>query len=213
MNRQRPEDLFKLYSNKICALIENEGVIIRPYSNPTLSYFNVLNAEEQAEVLHGLEGYYQICLDVKKASRSLRDTRYFTECALKHLGYSVDPKMLDEIKDHHLIEIYSYSQTQMFRSLLFFDVCSYTLEDLYCRKWYSLYERTPEDHKLVEDLVVKYMSSEPKLPIEVANPQHVIKEKDSLERLSIINKMLWLVPLYKNDKDSAMLLISTVVLP
>ncbi|XGC80016.1 hypothetical protein ACES2L_11820 [Bdellovibrio bacteriovorus] len=210
---KRPEDLFKLYSNKICSLIENEGVIIRPYSNPSLSYFNVLSTEEQNEVLHNLESYYQICLDVKKSSRSLRETRYFTECALNHLGYTVDSQMLDKIEDHHLIEIYSYSQTQMFRSLLFFDVCSYTLEDLYCRKWYSLYERTPEDHKLVEDLVVRYMGSENKVPIAVANPQHVIKEKDSLERLSIINKMLWLVPLYKNEKDVAMLLISTVVLP
>ncbi|UOF01288.1 hypothetical protein [Bdellovibrio reynosensis] len=213
MNSQRPEDLFKHYSHKICGLIENEGVIIRPYANASLSYFNVLTEGEKAEVLHNLESYYQICLDVKKASRSLRDTRYFTECALKNLGYTVDPKMLDEIEDHHLVEIYSYSQTQMFRSLLFFDVCSYTLEDLYCRKWYSLYERTPEDHKLVENLVVKYMGAEKKVPIEVENPQHVIKEKDSLERLSIINKMLWLVPLYKDQKDVAMLLISTVVLP
>ncbi|WP_413612511.1 hypothetical protein [Bdellovibrio sp. HCB-110] len=198
---------FKVHSENICALILDAGLVIRPYSNPSLSFFALLSETEKIEVIRDLQIYYQICLDVKMEGGSLRDPKHFTEKALLRQGLNADPFILEQIKSDNLVEAYTFSGTQIFRTLLFFEVCSYTLEDLYCRKWYHLYERAPEDQKNIEDTIGLFMSN-PDKALEVPNKEHVIHERDSLERLSIRNKMYWMAPLKKEGKTEAILTIA-----
>ncbi|WP_413943123.1 hypothetical protein [Bdellovibrio sp. HCB-162] len=202
---------FKVHSENICALIGETGLVIRPYSNSSLSFFALLPNEEQLQVIRDLQIYYQICLDVKMEGGSLRDPRRFTEKALLRQGLEADSFILDQIRPNHLVEAYSFSQTQIFRTLLFFEVCSYTLEDLYCRKWYNLYERMVEDQRSLEQTLKTFMTDISK-PLEVHNKEHVIKERDSLERLAIRNQMLWMAPLKKDGKTEAILTIATASL-
>ncbi|WII73347.1 hypothetical protein QJS83_05620 [Bdellovibrio sp. 22V] len=204
------EERFRIHASNICALVEEEGIVIRPHARHGLPFFNLLNDDEKLQVIRDLQQYYQICLDVKMNGRSLRDTKFFTLKALERHGFAVDPDLLDKIESNHLVEFYNFLQTQIFRTLLFFEVGSYTLEDLYCRKWYNLYERTPADQAAIEKTAAELFAQ--KKTIRVNNPEHVIKERDSLERLSIRNKLLWASPLKKEGVDVAVILIATASL-
>ncbi|CAE80656.1 hypothetical protein AB1A79_13185 [Bdellovibrio bacteriovorus] len=205
---------FKILSENISALIEEEGLLVRPYGHATLPYFNLLTAEEQEQVLRDILIYFQVCTDVKSQNGSLKDTRLFTEKAIHRLGVSVDPFILEQIQPHHLIEIYTQAQTQIFRSLKFFEVCSYSLEDLYCRKWYHLYQRSPEDQEKLESDIGLFYSQSPMRTLKATAPEHTIRATTSLERNEIITQILWLSPLFSNTKaDSYILAVVTSRLP
>lgn len=205
---------FKILSENISALIEEEGLLVRPYGHATLPYFNLLTIEEQEQVLKDILIYFQVCTDVKSQNGSLKDTRLFTEKAAARLGVTVDPAILALIEPHHLIEIYTQAQTQIFRSLIFFEVCSYSLEDLYCRKWYHLYQRTPEDQEKLERDIGLYYSQLPLRTMKATAPEHTIRATASLERNEIITQIFWLSPLVSNSKDdSYVLTVATSRLP
>ncbi|AFY02496.1 hypothetical protein [Bdellovibrio bacteriovorus] len=205
---------FKILSENISAIIEEEGLLVRPYGHATLPYFNLLSIEEQERVLKDILTFFQVCTDVKSQGSSLKDTRLFTEKAIARIGVTADPAILDLIEPHHLIEIYTQSQTQIFRSLKFFEVCSYSLEDLYCRKWYHLYQRTPEDQEKLEAEIGLYYSNSPLRTIKGTAPEHTIRATTSLERNEIITQILWFSPLFSNTKeDSYILTVATSRLP
>lgn len=205
---------FKLLSENISALIEDEGLLVRPYGHPTLPYFSLLTPEEQEEVLKTIFIYFQVCTDVRSQNGSLKNTRLFTEKALHRLNVTADPFILEQIESQHLVEIYTQGQTQVFRTLKFFDVCSYSLEDLYCRKWYHLYERTPADQELLESNIGMFYSQSPLRTIKANIPEHTIRATASLERNEIITSILWFSPLISlNKEDSYILTVATSRLP
>lgn len=197
---------FKILSENISSLMEDEGFVVRPFGHPTLPYFNLLSNEEQEQALKDLLIYFQICMDVRSQGGSLKDTRFFTERAIFRLGAEADAAILDFIRPDHLVEIYNQAHTQIFRSLPYFEVCSYSLEDLYCRKWYHLYERQPEDQALLEQSIAQFYSQNPLRSLEVTAPEHLIREKGSLGRMAILTKLHWLSPLNSNTQGESYIL-------
>ncbi|WP_413943200.1 hypothetical protein [Bdellovibrio sp. HCB-162] len=206
-NNQNRIDSFKASSEKTAALIFEEGILFRPYAQPSLPYFGMLSDNEQEDVIRDLQTYYQICTNVKKSGGTLKDTRLMTEMALKEFGYSVKQEDLELIESHHLVEIYNLSQLQIFRSFRFFELSSYTLEDLYCRKWYHLYERHEEDHIATAEKVTEFLKNPASMKLDLK--EHSIREKETLERLHVFSQLHWFIPTYHQDTLSGILVIET----
>ncbi|MEK2646415.1 hypothetical protein [Bdellovibrio sp. BCCA] len=198
---------FKAFSEKIAALIFEEGILFRPYASPSLPYFHMLSDNEQEDVIRDLETFHRICINVKNAGGTLKNTRLMTEIALKEFGYSVKSEDLDLIEPYHLTEIYNLSQLQIFRSFRFFELSSYTLEDLYCRKWYHLYERREEDHVATAEKVTEFLKSPASMKLNFK--EHSIREKETLERLHVYSQLHWFIPTYHQDTLSGILVIET----
>lgn len=202
-------DQFKSLAQQICAFFLEEGILIRPYSNSQLRFFSTLPQDEQKSILADISTYQKICAAMAKRKNSLKDTRLFTKEALLQLDLRADEKHLEVIENHHLVEIYNLNHTQIFRSFRFFEVSSYTLEDIYCRKWWHLYERSPADEALIQKIVGDFINSSEKTICHVDMPEHFIKEKDTLEHLVVKTQLHWLIPLYRGDQLAAMMAIET----
>ncbi|WP_374029129.1 hypothetical protein [Bdellovibrio bacteriovorus] len=200
---------FRYHGEQICDLICDEGIVFRPYRSTLLPYFNLLTKEDQEDVVRDLKRFHAICSEVKKENHSLKDVRFLTETALKHLGLTTDPEFLKLIEPHHLTEIYTLSHLQIFRSFRFFELSSYTLEDLYCRKWYHLYDREEGDQEEASNKALEFMSLKPLRAFETHMKEHKIKERDTLERLTIYSQIHWLIPLYNEGVFKAFLVIET----
>lgn len=207
MNLDDSASKFKFYSAKISGLISEEGILFRPFANPGLPYFNMLPENEQKDVIRDLTNYYHICTAVKESSGSLKDTRLMTEFALRQFGHTVAKEDLELIESHHLIEIYNLSHLQIFRSFRFFELSSYTLEDLYCRKWYHLYERNQDDHIATAEKVTEFMQNP--VTTKLNFQEHSIREKETLERLNILSQLLWFIPTYHQDTFNGILVIES----
>lgn len=130
-----------------------------------------------------------------------------TEKALKAFALSVQEGDLDIIQPNHLIEFYSLSQIQIFRSLQYFELFSYTLEDICCRKWHHLYQRSPEDHAAILKTVCDFLNLPVKKAIRTNLSEHKIRERDSLEHLTLYNQTQWLIPLHQHREVAAVMFV------
>lgn len=200
---------FKAHAENICKCLSEEGIVFRPFSKPQLPYFSSLPPEEQSEALDRLCSYDRICAEMHSQGQSLKNTRLFVQKALDEFGLQVRDGHLDVIENHHLVEFYNLNHVQIFRSFRFFEVSSYTLEDITCRKWWNLYERSPQDEATIQKIAADFVSSSAKTMTRVTMPRHVIREKDTLERLVVQTQLHWLIPLYKGQDYAGIFAIET----
>ncbi|MBO9667686.1 MAG: hypothetical protein J7501_12835 [Bdellovibrio sp.] len=193
-----PQGLFRKYSNFITEMIQSEGLLFRPYSRTTLPYFSLLSEADQRAVLINLKNYAETCLAVNAQGHSLKETRYMVQECLRFNGFQMRPSDLELIEDDHVVEIYGGSEhQQLFRSFGFFLHSSYTLEDLYCRKWYHLYDRVADDQILVAEKVHDFLMQKDPAPLKLMLPEQKIVEKDTLERLECHSSFEYLLPVFK----------------
>lgn len=201
---------FRAYSQQITDVIWEEGIAFRPYAHPSLPYFHRLPALEQEDVLNKLKLFVQICLAVKNAGASLKDNRAMVAKALLAFDLTAKEDDLKLIQPYHLVEFYNRSDLQIFRSFRYFELFSYTIEDIYCRKWLQLYDRNQEDQTAMTAAVLEFVNLPNKTAVNVHLPEHKIKERESLERLITYNQTQWLIPLYhKGDFAAVMALHRT----
>ncbi len=198
---------FVVHSENICHLIQEEGLLFRPFSNLSLPHFSVLTDLEKRAVVSNLMSYYQICLDVRATGHSLKEIRLFTEKALQRFDFKMAPEHLALIENDHVVEIYNVKQEQIFRNFRFFEVSSYTLEDLLCRKWYHIYDRKEEDNIRFHEKVIEFFSLEEKKSMPINLGETEIKERETLERLTIHAKVEWFLPIFKDRVFSAVMLL------
>ncbi|QDK38726.1 hypothetical protein [Bdellovibrio sp. NC01] len=201
---------FRTHSENICHLISEEGLSFRPYAREALTYFSLLDEALQRAIVVDLMNYYQICLDMRATGQTLKSTRVFTEKALDRLDLHIDPKELERIEDQHIIEIYDVDQRQIFRSFRFFEVSSYTLEDLLCRRWYHIFLRPPEHEAAFQAKVNEFFTASEKKTMELGLPECPVSESETLERLKIFAQVHRFVPLFDQNKQfKAVMLVIT----
>jgi hypothetical protein len=190
---------FRAHTEKLCELLQGEGLLVRPYNHNTLPYFHLLSEPEQEDVVTTLDFYLKTCIRTLAEKHSLRDARFFTKKAFEELQCTFPANIFDYIQDSTVVEIYLLNQRQIFRTLRFFEVTSYSIEDIYCRQWYHLYQREQDVQSAIEKTVLDVATRGPQEIIRIPALDHILKEKDSLERLTIHNRLDWIMPLYKND--------------
>ncbi|MBO9667685.1 MAG: hypothetical protein J7501_12830 [Bdellovibrio sp.] len=200
-------NLFRAKAERICDFIQEEGVLFRPFARETLPYFCKLPLTEQQVVVRDITLYEQICQDVRAAKGSLKDNHLFLQKALNRFNWHIRPEDLLKIHEEHLLEIYDLNQTQVFRSFRFFEVCSYTLEDLYCRKWWHLYHRNPSDQDFVFHEVEEFLNQAPPQARPFPLRSTRIAETDTLERIICYSTIEWLLPILDGEKLAGMMTV------
>lgn len=115
-------------------------------SGPNLPHFGRLNHVEKLRVIDHLEVFNQICRQVLAEGKSLSDASTITWYALRRLNLIFPSDLFSFIDNSNIVEIYDRDNIQIFRNYNFFDVVSYTLEDLLCRPWPELFARVNNEH-------------------------------------------------------------------
>ena len=190
---------FRSHCESITLAIQEEGIVFRPYASRSLPYFCRLSTSEQNEVIENISNYDAICAEVRRNGGTLKDNRLLLKTALKRFGWEIAPEFYDKIHDDHMIEVYNLQHTQVFRGFRFFCFSSYTLEDLYCRKWYHLYDRTEEDQQYMFNVVNEFLQQSPPQAMQLPPRAQKIRELATLERLSNDSTIEWLVPVTKDN--------------
>lgn len=197
-------NIFKKLTEELSSLLENEGVAVRPYSDPQLVYFRVLTEKQQLETISGLKHFIETATRVMRAGRSVKEAEFFVKTALEYFGLQPHPEFLLRAYDLDVVvEFYSLSGIQLFRTFNYFEFTSYTLEDIYCRQWHDLYERSADlGQKMfvgVEDMV---RSEDPQQSMIFG--AHTIKERTSLERLEVHCDGVHVAPMCRDGKVVAL---------
>jgi hypothetical protein len=147
---------FRGLALELSAIGQSIDVTIRAFSDPSLPHFAKLTTDEQQNVVMQLARYVSICQDVLASGGSLRSTRTFVWRAFREFGWTPNSSFFNAMSDDHVIEIYDRNNLQIFRNFRFFELCSYTLEDVFTRPWTTLFRR--RDQAQTERLI-KYVET------------------------------------------------------
>lgn len=176
---------FRSQSENLCQILEEEGLLVRPYQLASLPFFQALSLPEQQQAIHLIENYCAVCHSARQAGASLRDGREILDQALAHFNLQVDSEVFDFIGPRKVFEFYSVNQTQFFRTANFFEYTSYTIEDLYSRSWMNLYDRDEQITRKIIGYASQILSGVAKGIVRPDLPEHVISERASLEKIKI----------------------------
>jgi len=172
------------------------------FSGPNLPFFSKLGILEQRNAITRLQIYNQICSDVLADGKSLKDSKALTWYALKKFNFVFSSDLFQYIQDDNIIEVYDRDNVQIFRNFHFFDVSSYTLEDLICRPWTDLFLRANEEQtRTLVNACLKFFTKE----VTTVTPMsHVgsnrIVESDSPFSFEVDAVIDYIAPLYDKSR-------------
>ena len=137
----RPTDEFRAIVEGLAFLLAREGLLRKPYLSADLPLFSKLDQDTQLRVLASLRDYYAVLMESSQEGTSLRDTPVLVWKMLKRLGLTPTDDLFSYISHEKVVEIYNLENVQIFRNFRFFEICSYTLEELFCKQWWELFRR------------------------------------------------------------------------
>lgn len=195
------EKHFKSLCEELSHLIEQEGWVVRPYQNENVPFFKSLPEEMKSPVCAELSEYLKICKRSQAAGHSITDARLLIREAQDHHGFYFDEDLHKVIEKGDVVEFYKLNHMQIFRTFSYFEYTSYTIEDVYCRPWYSLYERDEKITEKILQMAEPVFLGEQRTPLFLDVGSHLISERSSLEKLKLRNKANWIAALYKDKKQ------------
>lgn len=156
-------------------------------------HFAVLPPKDQACVLKNFRTYASICHELAATGVSLRDDRQLLWCMIKRLGLRPSSGLFGSLSNEDVIEVYDgEGMVQVFRNMKFYDVSSYSLDDIVSRPWYELYRRDPSVMDKIQMVVERAIRSGSADLLYYETGIHEMEEIDSplLNRSLIENRFL-----------------------
>jgi hypothetical protein len=106
------------------------------------------------------------------------------------------------------------SQLGFFRDLCseqvkegYFEFCSFSLEELYSREWFHLYQRDESILPKIGEMLARLQTPEGADGFVPEIPDHIVKEIDSDENLVMDYALSWIAPLYTHKRYAGFILI------
>jgi len=139
------ESEFRHIADQICAIADKYQVKIRGYHSSELPHFRALPQARQETVLLRLKAFLGSMEVTESMGERLDSQKRALWCGLSALGLVPPSELFSRIDDNsEIIEIYNLEGFQVWRNFNYFDVCSYTLEEIYSIDWNDLYLRSDE---------------------------------------------------------------------
>jgi len=137
-------DKFKALLDRFCALPRQDGIDLVAYEGESPFYFSQLTPQEREATYANFERYTQVCEEVIERGEAPGIGNQFLWRMFQRLGVTPSSSLMGHLERGDVVEIYNASYVQVFRSLTFFRICSYTLDELLCRPFWELFHRNEE---------------------------------------------------------------------
>lgn len=120
------DDRFRRCLLGLSYLAESEGIEILPFEDYDLPLFTKLPESDQTVLLRTVERYYEVMVEVKNEDRFLTKNPNTLWRILGRMRMRSCTDLFESLQSGDVIEIYDLNGRQLFRSIDFFSVCSYT---------------------------------------------------------------------------------------
>ena len=179
------------------------GIDVKPYAHEDLPHFSLKSPEEQRQIIEALEVNVRICQQAEAHGDLRGDSPALVWQALKEFGFRPPSDVFTHISKESIVEIHSPTGMQLFRNFNFYKYCSYTLEELYCGTWASLYERDLAFEASIMELSQRIYGGEIKSAVSYGLPVYMLQETSSEAKLEIRLEMQWVAPLFREKSSQA----------
>lgn len=196
---------FKTLCEKMSEILLRENLQISPYTAPHVPHFQKLSTEQQNTALETFRDYVALCSEVQAEGTLLRDSSKFIRRALRHWSLTISSDAIDKIHKDDSVEVYTNQNLQIFRNLRFFELCSYSLEEIYTLEWWKLYQREEWITQQLFAQSIEVVKGKVAGAFKFNVPGHVLAEINSIEK-----RTFWVEPgvgcaLFKDGETKAFL--------
>lgn len=177
----KDQSQFRKLADELSAVLARHGLRSKPYDDPSLPRFTVLPAAERQRILRVVDFLLQACLSMEAIGADLSRNRTLAWRVMNAMGFRPLSDVFDKVAETDVIEIYDSNSKIVFATPAFFDLTSYTMEDLYTRPWTDLWGRDPEITNQIFQYVVRTLSPENHDTVALTVPVHEVWELQSHE--------------------------------
>ncbi len=166
----------------IAKLAHDKGFRVRVAEDTNLPIFRSLAPHTQVEVVDKIEKscdiYRMAAMSpyLQASAESFDKTTTLVWAACSRFGLRPPSDFFDKLTDEDVIQVYSQEGIHQFSNLKFFEVCSYTLEQIHCMPWHLLWIRDQGELDFLTNAVISMLGQDQKKTIEFNRPLHVVKE-------------------------------------
>lgn len=153
-------DRFVHLSQRMIELVAREGLSLRAFDSLTLPHFTAANFDERKRVIELLELTNRLIEKVHSEGLKASDSTSLVWAFFSSSKYIPTSETFDKIEDGDMVDIYNLQGQLIFANLRFYEVSSYTLEQLYFCHWHILYCRDTEIHQTLKN-IWKQIATEP----------------------------------------------------
>lgn len=175
------------------------GIAIVPYLDPTLPLLQDLKLEDQLKTVEKLENTRNIYATFFKESKDVKSSASLVWMACNGCGLRPTSDFFDKLSDDDVVQVYSIEGIHQFSNLNLFKICSYTLEQVYCTPWTSLWHRDDQDLQVLQDAVVKIMSPEQRTSFQPQGRAHRVVETSSVFKYETEYSLKCISPLFSRE--------------
>lgn len=176
-----------------------EGVELAAYDDVELPLFRSCPMEVQAVINDSLETYVSVLASVREQKQPVRHSHSGAWAMLGHLKWRHHSELFSRLESTDVVEIYAVNGIQLFRSFHFFELCSYTLEELFTTPWFDLFQRDPEIDRMHLDMHNDLINGRVR-GIEVRPiPPYIVREKFGRRRLVNRGEFRLISPLFEKS--------------
>lgn len=192
------ETLFREVANDVARLASGCGVSVIPYRHHDLPIFGRLAIHKKLQIINDLTTYRDICQATLDETGTALDMPRLVWYALRKSGLRPSSDLFKYIPAGNTIEIHNREGVQIFRSLSFYKICSYSLEELYSSPWTELYEHDAEAYGLLVGLSKKFFEENLQEVVPLQMSPHLIRETQSELHLITEADMKYVAPLFED---------------
>jgi hypothetical protein len=178
------------------------GVPVRASRDGHFSFLLRLSDKLLQRVLEDFSSFYDIYAETLAHGHSVRDDRALIWQMFVHKKWVPTSDLFSYLEEGDLIEVYRPDFIQVFRNLRFFEVCSYSLEELFTTDWPSLFERSADDVSVLVKIAQDQCSGAIRETVVPSVGVHSIREISSIAQntFSALHKVL--SPIFNSDGEA-----------
>lgn len=167
------------------AIILNKfNVKAAPYKHSELRDYSNLTVEAKKIALKDASTYLQVLnTDLDQEENNQYSEGQSLWLALKFFGLRPTSDVFEHLTKQDAIELYSAEGIQLWRNFKFMEVCSYTLEEIFCYTWQERYERDETATQKIIEVISNFSLDNPKTVR--CSIKNLLKEKFSVKKLTI----------------------------
>jgi len=167
-------DDFRVLIKRVQVYLNSVGISKKAFYNK--SCFESLSIDEKKTVIESLKSYCEVIDNTKAITDVQSEDLKFIWSAIKTYKIIPPSDFLETFKEGYLFEVYDQSGKQFFRNFEFFNVCSYSLEEVFCRSWFDLYSRDEAVNKSIMQTAAQLFNGAIKGTVYKPVPSHLLKE-------------------------------------
>lgn len=178
------------FKNKLLRLSEigHRQGFAHLYSGGT-GHFDTLSEQAKLLAITGLDRYVGLLQDLELKGPDFSNTNSLLAAALKKLNLTLPVGLLEKILPTDFVEIYSPDLVAIFKSVNFWGLSSYELDELYSCPYDDLYERSEFYQASLNRAAIKIFTGQESV-IEKPVPEHVTYERRGPKSCKISYKYL-----------------------